>query len=70
MAKQILRLALLMMLATQFIAAQQAKPAASDVPFSLQNGFVIVEAKIKGNVPVNVILATGTEHSLTDPFLI
>jgi len=67
MAKYFVRLALLMMLATQSIAAQQSKPAASEVPFSLKRGFVIVEAKIKGNVPVHVILATGTENSVTDP---
>ena len=67
MAKYFVRLALLMMLATQPLAAQQSKPAASEVPFSLKRGFVIVEAKIKGNVPVHVILATGTENSVTDP---
>jgi hypothetical protein len=65
--RKIVRLAFLMILATQSIAAQQSKPAATEVPFTLQKGFVIVEAKIKGNVPVHVILATGTEHSLTDP---
>ena len=69
MSRPIVWLALLMMLATQSIAIAQSKPAVSEVPFTLQNGFVIVEAKIKGNVPVHVILATGTEHSITDPFL-
>jgi hypothetical protein len=69
MGRQTVRLALLMMLAMQSIAIAQAKPAVNEVPFSLQNGFVIVEARIKGNVPVHVILATGTEHSITDPFL-
>lgn len=67
MAKYFLRLALLIVLATQSIAAQQSKPTASEVPFSLKRGFVIVEATIKGNVPVHVILATGTENSVTDP---
>ena len=67
MAKHFVRLALLVMLATQSIAAQQSKPAVSEVPFSLIKGFVVVEAKIKGNGPVHVILATGTENSVTDP---
>ncbi|HJP90595.1 MAG TPA: retropepsin-like aspartic protease [Pyrinomonadaceae bacterium] len=67
MAKHLVQLALLIMLATQSIPAQQSKPAVSEVPFSFKKGFVIVEAKIKGNVPVNVILATGTENSVTDP---
>jgi hypothetical protein len=67
MAKYLVQLALLMMLATQSIAVQQSKPAVSEVPFSLKRGFVIVEATIKGNVPVHVILATGTENSVTDP---
>ena len=66
MNRQLIRLALLVILATQSIAAQQTKPAASEVPFSLTKGFVVVKASIKGSVPVNVILATGTEHSLTD----
>jgi hypothetical protein len=56
-----------MMLATQSIAAQQSNLTVSEVPFSFKKGFVIVEAKIKGNVPVHVILATGTENSFTDP---
>lgn len=67
MAKYFVRLALLMMLATQSIAAQQSNPSVSGVPFSLKKGFVVVEATIKGNVPVHVILATGTENSVTDP---
>lgn len=67
MKRKIVWPALLVILATQSIAVAQSKPAASEIPFSLRNGFVIVEAKIKGNVPVHVILATGTENSVTDP---
>lgn len=43
---------------------------ASDIPFSLENGFVIVEAKIKGDVPVQVVLATGAEYSIVDMALL
>lgn len=44
-------------------------PCLAEVPFSVEKGFVIAEATIKGNVAVNVVLATGVEHSLTDPSL-
>ena len=60
----------LVLLASQSIAASQSKPVVVETPFSLQKGFVTVEAKIKENVTVMVILATGTEYSLTDPFLL
>ena len=38
-----------------------AGPAGDDteVPFSFENGYVIVQAKIKGEKPVDVILSTG-----------
>lgn len=67
MNRKIVWPALLMILATQSIAVAQSNPAVSEVTFSFKKGFVIVEAKIKGNVPVNVILATGTENSVMDP---
>jgi hypothetical protein len=66
MRRQIVWLSL-MLLTTQSIAVSQSKPSVNEIPFSMQKGFVIVEAKIKGNVPVSVVLATGAEHSLTDP---
>jgi hypothetical protein len=45
-------------------------PAASDIPFTLTKGFIVVPAKIKGNVDVQVLVSTGAEHSLTDPALL
>ena len=66
MRRRIIWLALILV-AAQSIAVAQAKPAVSEVPFLLQKGFVIVEAKIKGNVPVAVVLATGADNSYTDP---
>jgi hypothetical protein len=66
MRRRIILLALILV-AAQSIAVAQATPALSEVPFSLQKGFVIVAAKIKGNVPVVVVLATGADNSFTDP---
>ena len=43
---------------------------ANDIPFAFENGLVIVEAKIKGDVPVNVVLATGAEYSIMDASLL
>src|SRR6266550_2678998 len=36
----------------------------SEIPFTLEKGHIIVSAKIRGNTPVEVVLATGAEHSL------
>jgi len=49
-------------------AAQQT--VAGGLPFALEQGFVVVEATIKRNVTVNVVLATGAEHSIMDPALL
>lgn len=70
MVKYSVRLALLMMVATRFLVAQQSTPGVSGVPFTLKKGFVVVEATIKGKVPVHVVLATGTENSVTDPIFL
>jgi hypothetical protein len=44
-----------------------ARPAADDVisevPFTYEKGHIIVQAKIQGDKPVEVALATGLEHS-------
>ena len=54
------------LLATQCIARSTNERDVVEVPFSILKGLVIVDAKIKGNVPVKVALATGIEHSITD----
>lgn len=36
----------------------------SEIPFTLEKGHIIVSAKINGNKPVEMVLATGAEHSL------
>jgi hypothetical protein len=59
-----------LLLATPCVAQTAAATTGTEVPFSLQNGLIMVEAKIKGDVPVLVVLATGTEHSVTDPSLL
>ena len=60
----------LLLLATPCVAQTAATTTGSDIPFSLQKGLIIVEAKIKGDVTVNVVLATGMELSVTDPALL
>ena len=55
-----------MLLANQCIARSTNERDVVEVPFSILKGLVIVDAKIKGNVPVKVALATGIEHSITD----
>lgn len=60
----------LLLLATPCVAQPTAATAVSDVPFALQNGLIMVDAKIKGDVPVVVVVATGMEHSVTDPSLL
>lgn len=40
------------------------------IPFSFEKGFVIVSAKIKGKLPVDVVLSTGAEHSSADASLL
>ena len=42
----------------------------SEVPFSIEKGHVIVQAQIKNQTPVEVILSTGAEHSTVDTSLI
>src|ERR1044072_4411954 len=60
----------LMLFAIPTIGASHSEPPVSEVPFSLQKGLVIVEAKIKKDVSVQVLLATGMEYSLIDPALL
>jgi hypothetical protein len=44
--------------------------AANEVPFSFEKGYVIVKAKIKRNVEVEVIISTGAEYSVADEGLL
>ena len=44
--------------------------AANEVPFSFEKGFLIVKAKIKGNVEVEVIISTAAEYSIADEGLL
>ena len=49
--------------------AQSTATATGDIQFTLTKGFIVVPARIKGNVDVQVVVSTGAEHSLTDPAL-
>ena len=69
------RLPLAMMLLTAFlytpsVAGATVEDPTSEVPFSLEKGHVIVQAKIKNKEPVEVILSTGAEHSTLDSGLL
>lgn len=66
MRKALLGIALLILLGATPTAATNA----NDIPFSFENGLVIVEARIKGDVAVNVVLATGAEYSVMEASLL
>ena len=44
--------------------ANPANVDGGEVPFKLEKGYIVVPAKIKGNKAVEVVLATGLEHSI------
>jgi hypothetical protein len=69
MYKSILNLALFILFST-LVGSTTLAATATDIPFSFENGFVVVEAKIKENVPVNVVIATGSEYSIADVALL
>lgn len=52
------------------IAKPSVGDAANEVPFSFEKGLVIVKAKIKRNVGVEVIISTGAEYSFADAGLL
>lgn len=64
--------AALTLLALCFVpcAARPTDDAVIEVPFTLEKGHIIVPAKIQGNKPVEVVLSTGTEHSLINALLL
>ena len=66
MRKSLLGIVLLLLLG----ATPAAATTVNDIPFSFENGLVIVEAKIKDDVPVYVVLATGAEYSVVDVALV
>jgi hypothetical protein len=66
MRKSILAITILILLVTLSNAAPTSDTNASEVPFSIVNGLIIVDAKIKGDVPVKVVLSTGLQYSIID----
>ncbi len=65
MLKSILAIGFLTLFSTLTVPSAPATTV-NDVPFSFENGFVVVEAKIKGDVPVHIVVATGSEYSIAD----
>lgn len=47
-------------------ASPNADDPTIEIPFSFEKGLVIVQAKIKGKLPVELVLASGAEHSKMD----
>lgn len=43
-----------------------ADEAVTEVPFTFEKGHVVVAAKIKDDVPVEVVLSTGAQYSVVD----
>lgn len=66
MRKFLISLALLPFLINLCEANTTVDNGVVDVPFSFENGLVIVAAKIKGDIPVHVVLSTGIEYSIVD----
>jgi len=38
----------------------------TEIPFKFEKGLIIVDAKIKGDTPVKVVVATGAQYSIID----
>jgi hypothetical protein len=51
-------------------AAGPAGDTAGEVSFKLEKGHIVVPAKVKGDKPVEVVLATGSEHSFINDGLL
>lgn len=66
MPRPIVLLLTLVLLAAPCVAQSASTTTASEVPFTQHKGLIIVDAKIKRDVPVQVVLATGMERSITD----
>src|SRR5712691_1038374 len=69
------RLSLILILVSLFVcnpclAATTIEDPTFEVPFSLEKGRVIVHANIKKDLPVEVVIATGAEHSTVDMALL
>ncbi len=52
------------------VSARTIDDPITEIPFSFEKGYVIVQAKILGQMPVEMVLATGAEHSTFDGSLI
>jgi hypothetical protein len=63
MRKTLLTFFLLSLFASLCVA-QTAAP--DGIPFKFEKGFMIVDAKIKGNTPVQFVISTGSEYSVID----
>src|SRR5258705_12474689 len=51
-------------------AATVINDGTTELPFSFEKGLVVVNAKIKKNVQVEVVIATGAQYSIADSELL
>src|ERR1041385_1613693 len=59
----------LVLLCSPCLARTVSDDATFEVPFLFEKGHVIVQAKIKKDIPVEVVIATGAEYSTVDSAL-
>lgn len=62
--------ALLVLPCAPCLARRAVDDSVSEVPFIFEKGYVIVQAKIKSGKQVDVLVATGSEHSQADGALL
>jgi hypothetical protein len=69
-----IRLALVVVIAgylcVPYIAPTAVNDVSSEVPFSFEKGLVFVKAKIKKDVLIEVVIATGAQYSKADSELL
>lgn len=52
------------------VSARTTQDTVNEIPFSFEKGYVIVQAKIFDQMPVEMVLSTGAEHSTFDDSMI
>jgi predicted aspartyl protease len=65
MSRKILFL-LLLFIAAPCYAGTRSSDATVEVPFVFEKGYLLVQARIKNDIPVEMTIATGAEYSIVD----
>ena len=69
MSRKILFL-LFVFIAVPCYAGPRSSDATVEVPFVFEKGYLLVQAKIKNDIPVEMTIATGAEYSIVDTGLL